>query len=174
MMHVLTRGGGLEGQDTSSSGPAPIQKHATPQISEFVSDQPHANPMNDPGTRQCGAKTRSGEPCRRSPAPGKASAVSMVVRLAVVRQLASVMGHGRAADTAKRSHPYRDTRPGRITGPRRGRRTPPWQTFPTSARSYRPYGRNREREYRSELRAPRVIMRCARCLLFEWGDIGER
>ena len=132
------------------------------------------DPMNDLGTRQCGAKARSGEPCRRSPAPGKASAVSMVVRPAAVRQLASVMGHGRAADTAKRSHPHRDTRPGRITGPRRGRRTPPWQTFPTSARSYRPYGRNREREYRSELRAPRVILLCARCLLFEWGDIGER
>jgi len=29
------------------------------------------NPMDKAETRQCGAKTRSGEPCRRSPAPGK-------------------------------------------------------------------------------------------------------
>ncbi|MBO1903998.1 HGGxSTG domain-containing protein [Microvirga sp. 3-52] len=27
--------------------------------------------MDDPKTRQCGAKTRLGEPCKRSPAPGK-------------------------------------------------------------------------------------------------------
>src|SRR4051794_35592638 len=54
------------------------------------------------------------------------SAVSMVVRLAAALGLASVRGHGRAADTADQSHPQRDTRPGRITGPRRGRRTPPW------------------------------------------------
>ena len=171
MMHVLTRGGGLEGQDTSSSGPAPIQKHATPQISEFVSDQPHEMTPKPANVAQKPAQESRAGVLRLQ---ARASAVSMVVRLAAVRQLASVMGHGRAADTAKRSHPYRDTRPGRITGPRRGRRTPPWQTFPTSARSYRPYGRHREREYRSELRAPRVIMRCARCLLFEWGDIGER
>jgi hypothetical protein len=40
MIHVLTRGG-PKSQDSLSFGPPPIRKHATPQISEFVSDPPH-------------------------------------------------------------------------------------------------------------------------------------
>jgi hypothetical protein len=122
MMHVLTRGAVPKVRILHVPDLRPSKNTRRRKFQSLF----RIRPMNDPGTRQCGAKTRSGEPCRLSPAPGKASAVSMVVRLAAVRQLASVMGHGRAADTAKRSYPHRDTRPGRITGPRRGRRTPPW------------------------------------------------
>jgi len=48
-------------------GPVCPHSHATPRISGKNS----INPMDTPNTRQCGAKTRSGEPCRRNPAPGK-------------------------------------------------------------------------------------------------------
>jgi sulfiredoxin len=42
-----------------------------------------------------------GEPCRRSPAPGKADTVSMVERPAAVLRLASAMAHGKADRTAE-------------------------------------------------------------------------
>ena len=132
------------------------------------------NPMNDPEPRQCGAKTRSGEPCRRSPAPGKGQC----------RLHGGAPGSG--APAGERNGAWKGGRYSQTIPP--VQRHQAWKDYwaakraqntaladiPDISEELQTYGRHREREYRSELRAPRVIMRCARCLLFEWGDIGER
>jgi hypothetical protein len=137
MMHVLTRGGrpGKSKYSQTRTGAHPKTRDAANFGINF-GPTPWMKPKPANVARKPAPESRAGVR-RLRVRPG---AVSMAERLAVVRQLASAMATGRAADTADRSRPHRDTRPGRITGPPRERRTPPWLTFPTSVRSYRRYG----------------------------------
>jgi hypothetical protein len=76
--------------------------------------------MNDPETGQCGAKTRSGEPCRRSPAPGKARC----------RLHGGAPGSG--APAGERNGAWKGGRFSRVATPEQRRQA--WQEYHTAKR----------------------------------------
>jgi hypothetical protein len=77
--------------------------------------------MNDPETPQCGAKTRSGEPCRRSPVRGG-------VRC---RLHGGALGSG--APTGERNGNWKGGRYSRVATPEQRRQS--WQDYWTAKRA---------------------------------------
>src|SRR5215207_7516609 len=99
----------LEAQDRLQTYGVLSRHDVRQHLHELLTNPLCARPTPANGPQKPAPEPRAGV-LRPAVASG---AGSMAVRLAAVRRLASATGHGRVADTADRTHPRRDTKPGR-------------------------------------------------------------